>query len=249
MVWGYPVLMYHKVGVEADNPGDHYLNISAVSFRSQMRVLARLGYRARPFCDIVEAVAQGRTLPRRTFAITFDDGYRCVGTQAAPILAEFRFPATVFVVSECVGKTNLWDRKTEHAQAALLNWQELGALCAAGWEIGGHSRSHVPLAQMEAVQARAEIQESKQATEAQLGHPLRTFCYPYGSCDARTAALARDAGFRGACTTRSGLAHLRHDAFLQPRVKVYHEGVLDLLYRVLLRPNLPTLRRKPDTRH
>ena len=243
---GYPVLMYHKVGAELTDPGDQYLNVSAVSFRRQMRVLARLGYHARPFGDILECLQRKQSLPRKTFAITFDDGYQCVGKAAVPILAEFGFPATVFVVSDCVGTTNRWDRFSDHPEVALMDWRQLGALQALGWEIGGHSRTHPHLQSLSEAEARVEIVESKLATEARLGAPLRAFCYPYGHFNENTPKMVQEAGFAGACTTRSGLAHPRHPLFLQPRVKVYHEGVLDLLYRVLLRPYMPTLRRYRD---
>ena len=243
---GYPVLMYHKVGAELTDPADQFLNVSALSFRRQMRVLARLGYRARPFGDILEALQRGQTLPRKTFAITFDDGYQCVGEAAVPILAEFDFPATVFVVSDCVGTTNRWDRDTGHPEISLMDWRKLGELQTLGWEIGGHSRTHPHLNGLTEAEAYAQIVDSKQATEARLGVDLRAFCYPYGHFNADTPALVSKAGFVGACTIRSGLAHPRHSLCLQPRVKVYHEGILDLLYRVLLRPSLPTLRRYRD---
>src|SRR3978361_1203921 len=101
-----PVLMYHKVGHPIACPRDAFLNISGEAFRRQRRAMAHLGYRARPFGEVVDALNAGRTLPRRTFAVTFDDGYACVGQAAAPILKDFGFPATVFVVSDCVGATN-----------------------------------------------------------------------------------------------------------------------------------------------
>ena len=242
MAWGCPVLMYHKVGAEVADPTDRFLNITAASFLQQMRALTRLGYRARPFRDIVEAVTRGQTLPRKTFAITFDDGYRCISDVAAPLLAEFGYAATVFVVSDCVGKINAWDAGTGHARCELMDWPHLLALQSAGWEIGGHTRSHPHLATLSDAEAQAEILESKQATEAKLGTRVRTFCYPYGDFNPATPLLVAEAGFEGACTTRSGLAHTGREPFLLPRVKVYHEGVVDLLYRVLLRPALPTLR-------
>ena len=243
---GYPILMYHKVGAELANPADTYLNVTVGSFRRQMQALTGLGYRARPCGDVLEAIRKGQTLPRKTFAITFDDGYRCVGETAVPVLAEFGFPATVFVVSDCVGTTNQWDRDTGHPEIPLMDWQKLRELQTLGWEIGGHSRTHPHLNGLTESEAYAQIVESKQATEAKLGENLRAFCYPYGHFNADTPALVSKAGFVGACTIRSGLAHPRHPFCLQPRVKVYHEGILDLLYRVLLRPYLPTLRRYPS---
>src|SRR5579864_4549543 len=110
-----------------------------------MRLLFRLGYEARPFADVVEAHTAQLSLPRRAFAITFDDGYSNIGQSAAPTLAELGFPATVFVVSQHIGLTNSWDRTTGRPELTLMNWEELRILAERGWEIGGHTRSHPQL--------------------------------------------------------------------------------------------------------
>lgn len=231
--------MYHKVGQPVTCKADTFLNVSAHDFRRQMRMLAYLGYQARPFADIVAAIACGKTLPRRAFAITFDDGYTCVGESAAPILAEFGFPGTIFAVSEGAGKSNAWDRVTGRPELPLLDWDSLRALQATGWEIGGHTRSHPHLNALDDAAALEEIRRGREETEAQMGLPLQTFCYPFGHYNDRTPSLVRQAGFTGACTTQSGLARPGRDPFLIPRVKVaYRDGVSGMLYRLLVRPRL-----------
>src|SRR5579884_193045 len=243
-----PVLMYHKVGLPVLEARDTFLNVPAESFRRQMRLLARLGYRARPFAEIVDAVACGHTLPRRTFSITFDDGYRCIGEIAAPILAALGFPATVFVVSGWVGASNAWDRPADRPELPLLDWDGLRHLMAVGWEVVGHTRLHPHLDGLEDADASAEILGGKQEVEAQLGQTIRTFCYPFGHFNARTPALVRAAGFRGACTARSGLVRPTDNPFTLSRVKLsYHDGVFGLLYRLLVRPYLPNLRPRRRT--
>src|SRR2546423_7572428 len=137
-----PVLMYHKVGSPVIGRRDIFLNVGADDFRRQMRALARLGYRARPFREVVESVVCRRPLPPRTFAVTFDDGFRCVADTAAPVLAEYSFPATVFVVSGGVGGVNRWDPAPRRPHLPLLDWEDLRRLAACGWGIGGHTRSH-----------------------------------------------------------------------------------------------------------
>ncbi|MDW8208691.1 MAG: polysaccharide deacetylase family protein [Chloroherpetonaceae bacterium] len=235
----YPILMYHKVGAEHGGHADSFLNVRARDFQRQMQLMATLGYRTRPFAEIVDALTRGRSLPRRTFAVTFDDGYSCVGVHAAPALEVHGFVATVFVVSGAAGGTNLWDRSTGWPELPLMGWEELRRLHALGWEIAGHTASHPRLACLEDAVAQAEILEGKKAVEAQLGCALKTFCYPFGSFNPRTPALVRAAGFEGACTTRSGLAQPGMDPFLLPRVKVaYRDRVSGLLYRLFVRPLL-----------
>ncbi len=235
--------MYHKVGAPVLCKRDSFLNVSAGTFRRQMRLLARLGYQARPFAEIVESLVCQRALPPRTFAITFDDGYRSVGEIAAPILEEFGLPATVFVVSDWVGRTNGWDRRNGRPELPLLDWPALRGLASAGWEIGGHTRTHPHLDGLDDAAAYEEILSGKLETEARIGRPLATFCYPYGHFNARTPALVCAAGFRGACTARSGLAQPAAHPFTLARIKVsYHDGILGLFYRLRVRPYLPNTR-------
>jgi len=121
---------------------------------------------------------------------------------------------------------------------------ELCELQAAGWEIAGHTRTHPHLNAVADAVAAEEIRRGKEEAEARLQRTLETFCYPFGHYNARTPALVKAAGYTGACTTQSGWARSDADPFLLPRVKVaYRDGVAGLLYRLLLRPYLPDLRR------
>ena len=239
-----PILMYHKVGAPVARSEDTFLNVSADAFDRQMRALAHLRYRAVTFAQIVETLRAGRPLPRRVFAVTFDDGYTCVGDVAAPILERYGFPATVFVVSGAAGEANTWDGLTGRPVLPLLPWDRLRELHKAGWEMAGHTCTHPHLNELEDAEALREIAAGKAAVEAQLGVSLQTFCYPFGHFNARTPGLVEAAGFLGACTTRSGLAKRDTDPFLLPRVKIaYRDGVAGMLYRLMLRPHLPSLRR------
>lgn len=244
-----PILMYHKVGQPVVVRQDRFLNVSAQDFRRQMQTLARLGFKARTFAEVVVSLTSRRPLPPRSFAITFDDGYECIGTHAAPILAELGFPATLFIVSSQAGGSNAWDGPTGHPVLPLMGWDALRDLQAKGWEIAGHTRSHPHLNAISDAEAAEDIQRGKAETEAEIGGALQTFCYPFGHYNDRTPSLVRAAGFSGACTTQSGLAHSTGDPFLLPRVKVaYRDGVPGLLYRLLLRPHLPDLRPRRRSR-
>lgn len=232
----YPVFMYHKVGAPVSGHSDTFLNVSAHDFRRQMRILAKLGYTVRPFAEVAEAIQQNLSLPKGTCAVTFDDGYTCVGQHAAPILAEFGFPGTVFVVSQAIGQTNAWDGVTGRPVLPLMREDELRKLHTDGWEIAGHTRTHPHLDTLSDADALEEIRGGREELEAQFGFPLRTFCYPFGDYNERTPQIVTAAGYRGACTVQSGMARFQIDPNLIPRVKVaYRDGVFGFLYRLLVR--------------
>lgn len=104
------VLMYHGIGQPNADP--FRLWVSEANFREQMDVLSSLGG-----CMTVgelTARAGKRSDPQRRIAVTFDDGYRNNFTVAAPILAAKRVPATIFVVSDAIGRERMfwWDYLT-----------------------------------------------------------------------------------------------------------------------------------------
>ena len=238
-----PVLMYHKVGLPVHSRADRFLNVSALDFQRQMRVMIQLGYQARSFADVIEAQIRCKSLPRRAFAVTFDDGYDCIGEFAAPILRAFRIPATVFVVPRGVGRTNEWDSVTGRAVIPLMNWEMLDKLRREGWEMGGHTLTHPHLDSLEDLPALRDITEGKREIEAHIGQPISTFCYPFGHYNKRTPELVRQAGFAGACTTHTGLVRPGGNPLLTPRIKIaYRDGVFGMLYRMLVRPDLPDFR-------
>lgn len=235
-----PLLMYHKVGAPVVGKADTFLNVSARSFARQMRLLARLGCRGVTFAEAVEGLFGGKSLPRRPVCVTFDDGYANVTTHAAPVLAALGWPATVFVPTAYVGETNAWDTAYGKPILPLMDWEQLRALQEAGWEMAGHTRTHRPLGDLDDETAQAEIRCGGADIAERLGRVPATFCYPFGSLNERTPALARQSGFLGACTTRSGLANTSADPFLLPRVKIaYRDDVWGLLYRLWIRPRLP----------
>ncbi|QEL22578.1 polysaccharide deacetylase family protein [Bosea sp. F3-2] len=117
-----------------------------------------------------------------------------------------------------------------------LPWETLRALSGApGVTIGAHTLTHPMLAKHDAETARREIAESKARLEAELALPIRHFAYPVGdpgSAGPREFALAREAGFVSAVTTRPGHlvpAHIGHLHAL-PRVSLngLHQNVTAL---------------------
>ncbi|MEI5664109.1 polysaccharide deacetylase family protein [Bosea sp. CCNWLW174] len=96
---------------------------------------------------------------------------------------------------------------------------------APGVTIGAHTLSHPMLAKHPEAEARREIAESKAWLEEALGIAVRHFAYPVGdptSAGPREFALAREAGFASAVTTRPGHLFPEHAAHLHalPRVSL-----------------------------
>jgi peptidoglycan/xylan/chitin deacetylase (PgdA/CDA1 family) len=105
-----------------------------------------------------------------------------------------------------------------------LSAGEIGALRQGGLvEVGAHTVNHPLLSDLPPRRQRREIEESKVSLEQILGHPVRSFSYPYGKprdYTAKTVDLVRRAGFACACSTSVDVVRRSSDPFQLPRVWV-----------------------------
>lgn len=108
----------------------------------------------------------------------------------------------------------------------LLDWDQLRELSTHPLAtIGAHTVSHRNLARLSEDEARREVREAVRIIESEIGIAPAHMAYPYGYAGAvgpREVALAREAGFRSAVTTRHGLirrGHVNHLTAL-PRISL-----------------------------
>lgn len=96
---------------------------------SQLRLVSRIG-NVVPLASALRDLAEGRPLPPRAVAITFDDGYRDNLTIAGPMLRRLGLPATCFLVTGLLsGTSEPWWEKLgwvfDRARAPRMRWEDL----------------------------------------------------------------------------------------------------------------------------
>ena len=207
-----PILMYHRIGpLSVSLPAiTRALTVSPRTFVAEMRWLAGHGYQAITQEQLFGALEHGVPLPRRPVMITFDDGYRDVLWNAAPVLARLRFPATAYVIT---GRISGRD-------PSFFTWPQLRTLERLGVEVGSHTVHHVELPRLSDAVALAELTTSRRGLEAYLGHPVQWFAYPAGREDRRIVRLAARAGYVLAVTTQPGSLQSAAAPFLLHRYEV-----------------------------
>ena len=110
-----------------------------------------------------------------------------------------------------------------------MDWNTLAGLAADPLvTIGSHTVSHPFLSKLDATGARAEMVDSRRRIGEKLGVRADHFAYPVGGPDAagpREFALAAEAGYRTAVTTRAGVLFPEHRNYLTalPRISVNGE--------------------------
>lgn len=195
-----PVLCYHRIEVPPVG-AEHDSNfVTPLRFAEHLRTLKSFGYNAVTVRDITRWQQGTTPLPPRSVAITFDDAYESVLRHAVPLLDAYNWPCTIYVVSSQLGGTNNWDSAAPRTK--LLNAVALRALADAGHEIGSHSRNHRRIRGLDDAAARDELRVSRASLESDIGAPVDSFAYPYGSHDARAVQQVRDAGYESACTLK-----------------------------------------------
>jgi peptidoglycan/xylan/chitin deacetylase (PgdA/CDA1 family) len=159
-----------------------------------------------------------------SLVITFDDGYLGNYEIAVPILQKLGIPATFFVVSGFIGSMTVpwWDRDLPQ-HPGWMTWDQLRSMARAGFEIGGHTRTHVDLGKVAGSEATDEIVGCRADLERELGVVPQHFAYPYGQRDNLLESNRQrviEAGFRSCVSCYGGLVPARTDAFHLQRVPI-----------------------------
>jgi peptidoglycan/xylan/chitin deacetylase (PgdA/CDA1 family) len=216
------ILTYHSVGRRP-----HEMNVTPEAFQEQMTWLAE---------NSAPVSLSSAAMGQPGVAVTFDDGYLDNLMEAAPILQEYRIPATVFIVAGKVGA--FLDHDIPDDSARLMTWDQIRELEAMGVAIGGHSVSHPRLSTLPESAQRKEIVGCAQLLEERLGHSVEAFAYPYGSAtdyDTRCIQLVEDAGYLYACSNRYGWNCAPHiERFALRRIWIDRTDTLDTFRQKVL---------------
>lgn len=209
------ILMYHSI---SDGGGPTCLPPRV--FREQMAALAGTGTPVVPL-EAVVAWMEGRgTLPARSAAITFDDGFRDFARTAQPVLAAHGFPATVFLPAARMGGAADWPGAAAPA-LPLMDWAEAAELAAEGVRFGGHGATHADLDALPPARVEDELRRCRDLIGERLGRAPEHFAPPYGRAGpAARRRIARH--FRASCGTRLGRARRGDDLFALPRLEMFY---------------------------
>jgi len=219
---GIPVLMYHHILPEsllADQPYNAAV-IAFESFKSQMKWLKDSGWTALTLNEFHQAMTSEDPLPKKSFVITFDDGYASNLFFAFPTLNRYGFPAAEFIITANLEEeTRKWDGKK-------LSWKDVQAISGL---FSIHSHSHA-FHQLEdgnpflTVRSDAEIQADLdfawEEIDRHVEPGLRAFAYPYGVSTESTMEILKNQDVKLAFTTKEGYATKESDLLLIPRFSI-----------------------------
>ena len=216
-----PILMYHGI---CDALGEKHpyfeTNTSPRIFAQQMRFLHENGYSTADLAQTLTTI-KAENQGGKQVAITFDDGYRDFYTDAFPVLMQYGFKATMFVVTKVTGELRVSREGKEY-----MTWEEIREVHAHGVRIGSHTVSHPELQTLDSEQLKYEIGESKSIIEDKLGDSVQSFSYPYAFPEQSKSFVAlvrhtlETCGYEYGVSTIIGTASRQYDRFILPRLPV-----------------------------
>jgi peptidoglycan/xylan/chitin deacetylase (PgdA/CDA1 family) len=237
------ILVYHRI---SNMPKEKWIELDNVlpnAFRQQMRCLKEGGYNVITLSDLCQLLDNRKPFPPRTVVLTFDDGYANNLYIVYPIMRDFGFLPTVFVVSDYVGANRpfewlRWDTGSQLAREQCdMIWRpldrgELAALAKEGAVIGSHGKTHSRQSTQNIRDFQSELRESRQALGEILGKPVDHFSYPFGltkesrKASREFAECVQTAGYVSACTGLTGAVKPYSNRFVLNRISIYGQDHL-----------------------
>ncbi len=186
-------LAYHSVSDRA-----YKYAVSTRMFEEQLTYLKHRGARFVKASD-VNAILGTRSDRGKLFAcVTFDDGLEDNYTNAFPVLEHLEIPATIFLMTSCVGKLH-----TDEAglKRKFLDWDMMRYMQEGGLiEVQNHTHTHPFLTDIPDEEIAREIETAAEEIQRNLGFISRAIAYPNGRNDARVRAAVAghcEIGFAG----------------------------------------------------
>ncbi len=226
------IIQYHRIADE----GPASTRTSVAQFREHMDAIDKLGYQVIDLPALAAQLRHGEPLPDNTVVITFDDAYKSVYDEAAPLLHRRGWPYTVFVSPK--------DIAGEGETSNFMSWSQLKELHKQGALIANHSFRHSHMIRrlddenesQWAARMRDDITQAEAKIKQVIGTAPKYFAYPYGEYDPALEQILQRLGYV-AVTQHSGAVSHTSDLQALPRFPFGgHYGGDDFIEKVTTLP-------------
>ena len=202
-----PVLLYHSI--ENQNLSNQ---INVDEFEKQIIYLKENEYKSVHINEINPEI-------KKQIILTFDDGYKDIIIDVLPILKKYNFKAICFIVSNQIGKNNIWDENQKnYFKKELMSKSDIYEWLNNGMLIGSHSHNHFNLTTLDPSELNNEILKSKNFLEETFSTQISNFCYPYGKINSKVYEEVKKYYDNAYTTNRSRYLINKHDPYLIPRI-------------------------------
>ena len=167
---------------------DVWFDTTTATLAGQFAAIKRGGLHVIPLATLRDHLVLGKPLPAKPLVLTFDDNGLGIYRNAFPLVKAYRFPATLFVHTNFVGKTtskahNSWDQLREMERSGLIDVQSLTA------------NRPPDITKLSDADVMHELRLSAFSLERRLGRKVYALVYPYDVYDDRVERLAARNGY------------------------------------------------------
>lgn len=211
--YAVPTLMYHAVS--DDIWGTAELFVRPSEMEKQLQYLTEHGYTTITFEDLyrIDEI-------EKPVLLTFDDGYDDNYENLFPLLKKYNCKATIFMI------TRSYEKGGDPAATHKMTKKQMKELSDSGLvSIQSHTRTHRRLGELSAVEQEEELQRSRLQLLRCTGKMPFVLCYPEGSYNSDTLALAPDF-YRFGLKMTGGLYRTSDDPFLVNRYYISRNTTL-----------------------
>jgi peptidoglycan/xylan/chitin deacetylase (PgdA/CDA1 family) len=212
------ILLYHRV----NDYSNDVLTVDTRSFAAQLLAISKR-YPISSTAGLVECIRNKKPLQPTTLAIHFDDCYRDVLTNGAPIMKVLGIPACAFINSGFVDTDRSFPHDVAKYPFTYENFRssDLQAWTSLGFEVGAHTVNHADLGRCTLETANYEIVACGEALRKIIGKPIDLFSFPFGRIDnisSSTRLTIAAAGYVALFSAHGGFIGPHTDAYDIPRM-------------------------------
>jgi len=212
------IYLYHRV----NDYSKDILTVDVQTFARQLLAI-RKRYPISSTAHLVDCIRNRKPLQPTTIAIHFDDCYRDILANGAPIMKALDIPACVFISSGFIDTSRSFTHDFDNFPFTheMLRSSDIQAWTSLGFDVGAHTVDHADLGKCTAEAAYSEVVECGQALQRIIGKPINLFSFPFGGVDnirSETRQAIFTAGYVALFSSHGGIIGPHTDPYDIPRM-------------------------------
>ena len=215
------VLVYHHLLKDSENKNKiNAAIVSVENFEKQMKYLHNNGYKTITIQALNNYLKYGKSLPKKSVLITFDDGYKSNYVYAYPILKKYNFKASIFMITGSIPDI------PQPFNPNRLSFMSKGEIVKSKdvFELACHTHS---LHKLEKNRKSALLNSEKKtiAKDLRMSKQLiytKFFAYPHGQYNKHIKNILKEEGFELAFTVKKGSVSKQSNRFELNRVPIFY---------------------------
>lgn len=226
-----PVLMYHRI--EANPNRSDTWQISLTEFKQEMKYLKDNGYTTLTNDQFYNIITKKAAMPAKPVLLTFDGATIDFYNNAYPILRQYGFNATEYVVTDQIGTS--WGSPSDIIR--IMNENQLEIVGNNKIELENHSTTHGHIANLSTAELTKRVSGAATKLESLTNKPVKYFAYPFGESSNNFVNVLKGLKVKMAFKVGGGMATDSSDLMNMPRIAIVNTDNIGTFTRKLTTGN------------